>query len=195
MALGLTSDIATSEPIGRIVLDRAKLEELVALFYDRLEDLGEFAAVSADAMPQDYRRLLAHDEHMTVTVESHHGGPVDVRVLAEHVTGDRYARKIVLTRKPGGPAVLFGIARIDLAQVGEAAKAEILSREKPLGRVLIDHDVLREVKLNELWTVTPGAELRGLFGLGAVSTPIYGRTALIYCNEEPAVELLEIVAV
>ena len=44
-----------------------------------------------------------------------------------------------------------------------------------------------------LWKITTGPELCRAFGL-AQPTTTYGRTALIYCNDEPAVELLEIIA-
>jgi phenylpyruvate tautomerase PptA (4-oxalocrotonate tautomerase family) len=65
-------------------------------------------------------------------------------------------------------------------------------RQAPLGRVLIQHNVLREVQLTSLWRINPAEELRNLLDLPAGQI-IYGRTALIYCNGEPAVELLEIV--
>ena len=60
--------------------------------------------------------------------------------------------------------------------------------------MLIQHNVLREVQLVALWKVEPGAELRQLFNKQEGDI-VYGRTALIYCNGEPAVELLEIVTV
>jgi hypothetical protein len=58
--------------------------------------------------------------------------------------------------------------------------------------VLIDHNVLREVQLASLYRVVPGPDLCQLFGLPA-SLATYGRTAFIYCDGFPAVELLEIV--
>ena len=66
------------------------------------------------------------------------------------------------------------------------------SESIPLGRVLIDHNVLREVQLSSLWKLQPGEELRRILNTSEGQL-IYGRTALIYCNGEPAVELLEIV--
>ncbi len=185
------------------------LMELIRLFYDAPEELGEFAPIAAEAMPEAYRRLLAHDQHMTVTVERFHGCLVDVRVIESKSLPPHYARKILLTRQSDGVVVQFGIVRIDLDQVDAATREEILARRKPLGRILIEHNVLREVELVDLWRVTPGAELRRLFGQsesatlsdtaipsGSASTfaSTFGRTALIHCNGRPAVELLEIVA-
>ncbi|MEX0977249.1 MAG: hypothetical protein WDZ48_00260, partial [Pirellulales bacterium] len=57
------------------------LDTLVGLFYARGELLGQFEEVDSHSLARDYRMLLAHDSHMTVTVERFHNGPVDVRVL------------------------------------------------------------------------------------------------------------------
>jgi hypothetical protein len=65
-------------------------------------------------------------------------------------------------------------------------------KKKPLGRVLIEHQVLREVELLELWQVFCGPVLSELFSVSQ-DTVTYGRTAMIHCNGEPAIELLEIV--
>jgi hypothetical protein len=50
------------------------------------------------------------------------------------------------------------------------------------------------VQLVSLWKIEPGAEILQLFNKQPGDI-VYGRTALIYCNGEPAVELLEIVSV
>jgi chorismate-pyruvate lyase len=88
--------------------------------------------------------------------------------------------------------VQFGIPRLNTAYLDEEVRREIESEQKPLGRVLIDHNVLREVQFDALWRVQPGPDLCQMFGLATPQT-VYGRTALIYCNGEPAIELLEIV--
>lgn len=169
------------------------LAGLIQLFYERPEELATFQPIaSADDVPEPYRRLLAHNEHMTVTVEDFHGSKVDVRVLATRRDGMFYSRKILLTRQSDGKVVQFGIPRLNFIYLEEDVRREIESETKPLGQVLIDHDVMREVQLAALWKVTPGADLCRMFGLAAPQTT-YGRTALIYCNGEPAIELLEIV--
>jgi chorismate-pyruvate lyase len=169
------------------------LDHLAGLFYSQVAELGTFEEVLAEAVPEPYRRLLAHHEHMTVTVERHHGCKVDVEVLAAEQGGDYYWRKIVLHRQSDGRVVLFGIPRLNLRLVDEAVRREILSQKTPLGRVLIEHNVLREVQLASLYRITPGPELMRLMGLTEAKT-LYGRTAFIYCDGFPAVELLEIVS-
>jgi chorismate-pyruvate lyase len=169
------------------------LAELQAIFYPRGGGLGAFTQVDEGEVPEPYRQLLAHDAHMTVTVERYHDTSVDVRVLEEKHVPPHYARKILLTRRSDGAVVLAGIMRIDLRFVTDAAREEILSRAKPLGRVLIEHGVLREVELVGLWRIEPGEELAGWCGGQPVPSAVYGRTALIHCHDEPAVELLEII--
>ncbi|MFO0903007.1 MAG: hypothetical protein U0939_08415 [Pirellulales bacterium] len=168
------------------------LQALGDLFYSSLGELGEFTELKREATPQPFRNLLAHDEHMTVTVESHWGGPVDVRVLAVHRTPTHYSRKIALQLKSTGQMVLFGLVRLNLSFLEPQVRAEIESERTPLGRVLIEHNVLRNVRLLSLWKVRAAQELAAIFGI-APDSVCYGRTALIYCNGVPAVELLEII--
>jgi chorismate-pyruvate lyase len=168
------------------------LESLATLFYARLEDLGDFVEVPAEAIPAVDQKLLAHQNHMTVTVERQHRSPVDVRVLETHISGEHYARKILLARQSDGAVVQFGIVRLNFAHVDAEVRREVESQKIPLGRVLIAHNVHREIHLLRLWRIEPGPDLQKLFGISSSQT-IYGRTAIIDCNGEPAIELLEIV--
>lgn len=170
------------------------LEELIGLFYDDVGQVGTFKQVAAAIMPGYARSLLSHNEHMTVTVEDFHGCEVDVEVLDVVQCNGQYSRKILLRRRADGRVVQFGIVRLDFRYVDDDVRHEIESRQTPLGKVLIQHNVLRQVQLVGLWKITPGQELKRLFGISDdAETPVFGRTALIYCNGEPAVELLEVV--
>ena len=168
------------------------LASLIRLFYESAPELGSFDRVTAGEMPTPFAMLLAHDEHMTVTVERFHGGPVDVRVLDRLVTPSHYARKILLARQSDGRVVQYGIMRINFAYLQPDVRRRIEAEDTPLGRVLIENNVLRRVRLASVWRVTAGPELARLFDMPAGDIT-YGRTALIECNDEPAIELLEIV--
>ncbi len=169
------------------------LDELVGVFFDFRDELATFRPVEASAMPEVPRRLLAHHEHMTVTVESHHRTPVRVDVLQTVVAGDVYAREILLRRTSDDGVVQYGIVRLHMGLLPEDVQREITARSKPLGRILIDHDVMREVECIALWEVAAGPRLRALFAMRE-GEATYGRTALIHCGGAPAIELLEIVA-
>jgi chorismate-pyruvate lyase len=169
------------------------LDHLAGLFYSELAELGAFEEVLAEAVPEPYRKLLAHHEHMTVAVEQHHGCKVDVEVLRAQTDGDYYSRKILLHRQSDRGVVLFGIPRINLRLLADDVRREIVGQTTPLGRVLIEHNIMREVQLASLYRVEPGPDLQRLMGLPANATT-YGRTAFIYLDGYIAIELLEIVS-
>jgi chorismate-pyruvate lyase len=169
-----------------------ELYALIGLFYARPEELGAFEEVLLSSMPEPYRELLAHTEHMTVTVEQFHKSPVDVHVHQTLVTPSHYAREISLTRQSDGRVVQYGIMRVNLSVLSPEVRREIEAQQTPLGRILIQHDVLRKIHLMSLWKVVPGTDLCGIFGLSSPQVT-YGRAAVIDCNGEPAIELLEIV--
>ena len=168
-----------------------QLAAIVAPFFSSLAALGEFAPVAAADMTEDYRSLLAHDDHMTVTVEAYHDCRVDVRVLDERRTGEFYSRTSLLACQTTGSVVQFGIMRIDLSKLAPIVASEITGGRIPLGRALIRHNVLRHVELQQLWRVSPGVVLRDQLQL-ADAAPIYGRSARIVVEGRPTVELLEI---
>ena len=172
---------------------RAFLDGLIGLFYPDAHRLGEFQYVPANGLPAPYDTLLSHHHHMTVTVEAHHGVPVDLVVLEEFIDRSTYARKILLVRRSDQVVVQYGIVRINIDYLDLAVCQEIHRREAPLGRILIEHNVLRDVECLALWQVKVGDDLASHFCL-PVGARTYGRTALIHCNQEPAIELLEIVA-
>ncbi|MGF1582425.1 MAG: hypothetical protein ACFCD0_24120 [Gemmataceae bacterium] len=168
------------------------IDALFELF--RAEDyMPEYQTVPGEEVPEPYNSLLVHEHHMTVTVEKYHGTLVDVRVLAEHQTGDTYSRKILLTRQTDGQVVMFGVVRIHFRYCSEKVRDEILQRKTPLGRILIQNDVLRRIEPTGFFQTNPGPDLMKWFDL-ATATPAYGRFALIHCDEQPAIELIEIVA-
>ncbi|QGJ72145.1 Hypothetical protein PBC10988_38610 [Planctomycetales bacterium 10988] len=168
-----------------------RLEELIRLFFSDPKELGTFSHVQSTEVPEPYRHLLAHEHHMTVTVEAFHRSLVDVKVLEKNVSENHYARRILLVRQDNQEVVQWGIMRIDLSQVAEEVAERIRAEETPLGRILIEHNVLRSIHLLNLWQVEPGPELNEWFE--NCPNPVYGRTAIIECNHQPAIELIEIV--
>jgi hypothetical protein len=153
--------------------------------------LRDFDVVPADQVPEPYHKLLVHEHHMTVTVEAHHGSLVDVKVLERKRDGDSYARKILLAKKSDGRIVMFGLVRIWLNYCSRQVSDAIISEKTPIGRILIENNVLRRNEPTEFFKLTPGPDMVTWFGSSA---PTFGRLAIIYCDEKPAVELLEIVA-
>jgi hypothetical protein len=165
-----------------LIVDRHRqtipeLGQLVALFYTNISQLGDFEEVAPEHTPQPYYHLLAHHSHMTVTVEEFHNSPVNVQVLARRTDDPYYSRKMLLRRQRDHKVVQYGIVRLNCDYLQKPPAEEIKSEQAPLGRVLIQHNVLREVQLTSLWRINPAEELRNLLDLPAGQI-IYGRTAL-----------------
>jgi chorismate-pyruvate lyase len=149
--------------------------------------------IPAADMPQPYHRLLVHNHHMTVTVEAFYGGSVDVRVMACTRAGNEYARKILLALHESGKIVQFGLVRIDLGVCPEPVRNAIVEGKTPLGRVLIQHDMLRRIEPTAFLRVRLSPKMAEWFGATA-GVETYGRLGVIYTGEKPAVEVLEILA-
>lgn len=147
--------------------------------------------IHASALPEPYRLLLAHTEHMTVTMEAFHGAPVEVRVLEAGRLGDFYHRRIILTLEGSGKIVQYGLVRIDLSLLPAAVRNAILAEDTPLGRILIEHNVLRRVEPTAFMRIEPGPTLMQALELPR-QTPLYGRTGVIFCDDRPAIAVLEV---
>jgi hypothetical protein len=167
-----------------------KARVLTALFPE--DDAFAFELVPPDEVPQPYHDLLVHDHHMTVTVEQYHGSLVDVRILARRQDDGAYARKILLVLQSTGRVVQFGIMRVLLRYCSDEVRAEIVAGQTPLGRILIEHDVLRRVEPTAFLRVTPRQAMMEWFGQDQPRIT-YGRLAIIHCDGQPAIEVLEIV--
>ena len=190
----MKSDSVQLDAVGRA-------EGLVGLFCSP-EEFGRMRGVAPSDVPERDRSLLDHESHMTVAMERFHGGPVRLRVVASRgaragnqLSTAFYAREILLENQ-AGTIVQYGIVQLDLTTLEAATVREILEERRPLGRILIEAGVLRDVRHVSLLEVTPGPHLsRLLWPAGRVhgSVPLHGRVAAIQLNGRPAVELLEIV--
>jgi len=100
------------------------------------------------------------------------------------------------TRKIRVNALNPGMVETEGVHSGGFVGSEIekqLVGQTPLGRILINHDVMRRIEPTGFLRMVPGPELMKHFGLSE-PMPTYGRLAYIHCNEQPAIELLEVVA-
>lgn len=170
-----------------------ELYALTSLFPDTEPLLLQADHIPSALTPEPYKQMLVHDHHMTVAMESYHRCAVDVRVLQRRLEGDTYSRKILLLKSGTNQVVQFGIVRFNLNFVTVEVRNEILAGQTPLGRVLINHNVLRHIDLGAILKVTAGPCLANHLQM-SVGQTTYGRMATIFCNHRPAVDLLEISA-
>lgn len=169
---------------------RRELDHLVGLF-DR-QRAWQGVPLAGEVLPAPFRALLRHDQHMTLVLQTHHKQPLILDVLASRTDGDRYLRMIRLCLQASKRAVEAGIVKIDLAQLPDGVRAEVLLAQRPLGDLLTAHDVMRRIDVRWYFRFGPGSPVRALLGIDDQS-PLFGRLGTIYCDEKPAIELLEIV--
>jgi len=129
---------------------------------------------------------------MTPTLRAHFGGEVRLHVELDRLDGELYRRRIVLTTSDAENVIESGVVRIHLQYVPQAARATILDRKTPLGDVLARHGVLTRVEPMWYLRFPRGVDVVQCFRTDA---DLFGRLAMIHCNGEDAVELLEVVAV
>jgi len=171
---------------------RAALASLAAIFFG--PGISEEPDLLAEKeLPEPYKQLLAHDRHMTTSLEDYHGHPVLLEVLEERTDGDQYRRKILLTSGPGRHVVEVGVVRINLAYTSDDVRNEIVNKQAPLGDILIRYNVLREIEPKWYFRFKGPPALKGAFDR-ALPEPVFGRVGVIHCDGEPAIELLEVVA-
>ena len=148
--------------------------------------------VQAAQLVEPYRGLLVHHEHMTAVLQAHHGGALQLEVLQECLDDNIYSRLIQLTVRDSAQVVETGIARLNLELMDDAVRGAILTRNRPLGDVLIRHEVLRWIQ--PLWFLRFSGRSGLLQPFGPGSPEAFGRIGIIHCHGQPAIELLEIVA-
>lgn len=170
----------------------AMLNDLCRAFA-RDDFVADGDVVHADAVPAPADALLVHHNHMTVELERHYGRPVEVRVCDEVLEGDIYTRKICLALAGTQRLVEAGIARINFRHLSAEVREQILAKQTPLGAILIQHQVHRRIKPRYFVRFPAQSRVMRLLECAGNSAPVFGRLGTIYCNEEPAIELLEIV--
>lgn len=170
-----------------------ELQELVSLFPEKEGHSLYVSAehVAKEATPEPYHRMLVHEHHMTISMESFHDCMVDVEVLASRFEDGLYLRKIRLRKRGTDKILMLGYVRFNLDFVTEKVRAEILAEKTPLGPVLIQHNVLRHVDLGAILRFTAGPGLAEYLQMPNGHTT-YGRLATLFCNGSPAIDLLEI---
>ncbi|MSR31223.1 MAG: hypothetical protein EXR99_06910 [Gemmataceae bacterium] len=168
-----------------------KLESLFREFVG--EAIPPLFPVSPQEMPEPFKNLLDHEDHMTVTMEANYGELMEIQVLKESQGANTYARMLRLNGEKTKRTVLFGAMRVRLDFLPQLVRQEILAKKTPLGRILIKHHVMRKLELVQLLKLELGEEQRHWFG-SIPPGPIYGRVAIIHCHGLPAIELFEVAA-
>jgi chorismate-pyruvate lyase len=106
-------------------------------FYRRLQlPLPPMERLAPEALPAVSRRLLAHNEDMTPTLERHYGDRLHLRVLSRTISPTIYLREVVLVLDQSGLPVEYGAICIYLGGFADPTRRLILEETLPFGRIL-----------------------------------------------------------
>lgn len=133
-------------------------------------------------LPSAPRRLLAHDDDMTPTLERFHGAAIDLEVRALEQHGDRLSRLVILHEHHGGKPVEFGAIWIHLDGFEPHVRRAIEAGGEPLGGILGRLCVPHSSHPRAFFSCNAGVVARRLGGFelmpGQPPPASYGR-----CNE------------
>jgi len=187
-------NLLRSKPLAHFTTPEAAFAELASGFVgcDKIAFDGQ--VIPPEEIPEPSRHLLVHEKHMTLTLTAHYNAFVEVQVKEMHYEGTLYSRKITLTapRPAEAPVVEFGLIRLDLQFVPQPIWQEIFHQRTPMGELLLRHNILQRIQPKWFLKFEPGSSVLNWMG-AKYDKPLYGRLGTIYCNGEPAVEVLEVV--
>lgn len=185
-------NLLRTKPLAECATPQEALAELCSGFVGSHQLRHDCQAVAPDDIPQPFRTLLVHEKHMTLTLTAHYGAFLELNVREMHYEGSLYSRKISLTIPRDHEVVEYGLIRLDLRYVPQTVWPEIFQQRTPMGELLLRHNILQRVQPK--WFLRLEAQSSVLSWIGAkTACPLFGRLGTIYCNGEPAVEVLEIV--
>jgi chorismate-pyruvate lyase len=147
--------------------------------------------IEPEDIPDPYRALLAHDDDMTQTLERHTGGPVVVRPLSAGSRGRWYFRRVLLAEEATGRPIEMGAIRIALDLFGVRVRSRIVRGEAPLGRILREAGVDYRSRPERFLTVTPNAEMLGVFWMREPQT-LYGRQTVMTLDGKHIGQIVEV---
>jgi hypothetical protein len=154
-------------------------------------ELPVVKAIDPDDIPLPYQSLLVHKIDMTLTLERHFGGRVALRPLSTFLHGPWYFRRVLLAQEYTGRPVEMGAIRIKVSAFPEAIRRKILKNDIPLGRLLRDGGVAYESRPKMFLSVTPNAEMMGVFWMREPKT-LYGRRTEMFRNGAKIGDIVEV---
>jgi chorismate-pyruvate lyase len=133
--------------------------------------------VDVQALPDRARRLLAHHQSMTRTLEAEYRRPMALRVLGSAARDGRVSRHVLLVQ-PSGVPVVMAMITIAVDQLVEEARRQVAEGRVPLGRVLAAHGVRYGSHPLAYFSLAPDDRTAELLGADA-SAPLYGRLVIL----------------
>jgi hypothetical protein len=186
-------NLLRTKPLADCKTPQEALSELCSGFVACETVRFDCRPVKAEEVPEPFHKLLVHEQHMTLTLTAHYGAFLELSVKEMHFEENLYSRKISLTIPRNNAIVEYGLVRLDLRYIPEPVWKEIFQQRTPLGEILLRHNILQRIQPKWFLKFEPESSILAWMKAPQRAEPYYGRLGTIYCNGEPAVEVLEIV--
>jgi len=154
--------------------------------------LPKIERIEANEIPNPYHTLLVHENDMTPTLESFHGGHIHLQILAREQRDDFYFREVVLQLNPGDRPVEFGANKVNLGLFPARARKLILEERMPLGSILRECSIERRTVVKAYFQVEADELIMRALNLAGPAL-LYGRRAnILDPDKRPLSEVVEI---
>lgn len=111
-------------------------------FYEkRRKELPDFTFLEGDEVPYPYRSLLVHRNDMTPTLAAFHHSKLTLHVHEQEANENFVMRLVSLHSANTGIPVEYGAIAIQLGELPEDVRREVVAGEKPLGGILGEYSV------------------------------------------------------
>lgn len=111
-------------------------------FYEkRRKELPDFTFLEGDEVPYPYRSLLVHQNDMTPTLAAFHHSKLTLHVHEQEANESFVMRLVSLHSANTGIPVEYGAIAIQLGELPEEVRREVIAGEKPLGGILGEYSV------------------------------------------------------
>jgi chorismate-pyruvate lyase len=169
--------------------------DLLRKFYEKAGlSLPRIVCVEPRQMPVPCRRLLAHNNDMTPTLEKFFGESVALQVCSRQREGDTYLREVVLALADSGTPVEYGAIRIHLKHFPGPVRRRILADDHPFGRILQEEGIAHLGWPQAFFWIQPDDHMRRLLGFDQ-ARPLHGRrNVLLDGRRRLLAEVIEILA-
>ena len=145
-------------------------------------------------VPAPYRRLLAHHNDMTPTLERFYGEPLALQVCSHEHDGHSYLREVVLALGDSGTPVEYGAICVHLQHFAEPVQKRILANEHPFGRILQAEGIPHLSWPQAFFCIDADVRLRRLLDFDQARS-LYGRrNVLLDGGRRLLAEVIEILA-
>lgn len=152
---------------------------LAPLWQLRPAGCGAIEEVSAESVPEPFRRLLVHAGDMTSRLEAFHADTIGLEVLrAEGKNAQTLLREVLLRRMRDGRAVEYGAIEIHLGVFSDALRTQIQEGRLPLGGLLNRSGMAYFSEPSAFFALEPSPALCALLATDGTAT-LYGRANVL----------------